>query len=119
LVPIHHGDELRQMRIYVQDQDGRGEDKDDSDDSTRFIVEVELSQTGPLQLDGLYRRKLFNLIVRTREALADNVRRDITEIFQNSVSAAGLGGEIAFQTSLAFPTGTVGDTGGDGIGLTV
>ncbi|MHA1152562.1 MAG: hypothetical protein ACTSQ7_07865 [Alphaproteobacteria bacterium] len=101
-IPLYDGDQLRQLRLFLrhggQDREGGGSQNDE--DQTRFVVEVEMSRLGDLQLDGLVREKRLDLILRSRAPLSDVMRRDITQIFHEANEISGNQGNIGFQASL-------------------
>jgi hypothetical protein len=99
--PLYDGSELHQLRLFLRHGGGGRQDQEggDGEEATRFVLEVSLSRLGDLQLDGLVRRKRFDLILRTRHGLSDAMRRDITEIFHSANEATGSKGSIAFQAS--------------------
>ena len=99
LVPLHAGTELRQLRLFVR----RRGDATDDDGEARFVVEIELGRLGELQLDGLLRRRRFDLILRSRAPLAEGARRDIAAIFSQGLALGGLAGELGFQVHRTFP----------------
>lgn len=102
-LPFHDGGELHQIwlltRQHRHDEDG---EEGAADGGLRFLVELDLSRLGPLQLDGLVRGSRFDLIVRTKEPLAAEMRRDILGIFDDGLAASGLTGAIIFHTEPAF-----------------
>ncbi len=100
-IPLWDGDQAHQIRLFVRHgpHDEDGQDDDSEDDSTRFVLEVELSRVGDLQLDGLVRGRRFDLILRTRTAMPETMRRDITQIFNNANETTGYKGNIGFQAS--------------------
>ncbi len=73
-------------------------------EGTRFLVDLEMSRLGPLQLDGLVKRasRRFDLIIRTHAALAGDIRRDITGIFCRSLEGFGMTGTASFQQTVNF-----------------
>lgn len=120
-LPFHDGGELHQIwlltRQHRHDQDG---EEGAADGGLRFLIELDLSRLGPLQLDGLVRGSRFDLIVRTKEPLAAEMRRDIFGIFDDGVAASGLTGGISFRTEPAFALSALDvvagrDGGSDGI----
>ena len=88
------------LRHGPQDRDSGG--GEDDADQTRFVVEVEMSRLGDLQLDGLVRGKRLDLILRSRAPLPDFMRRDITQIFHEANEITGNRGKIGFQSSLEW-----------------
>jgi hypothetical protein len=117
LLPVFDGEALRQIRMSLRrsPKDENGERKD----GARFIVEVELSKLGPLQLDGLVRMPQFDLAVRTRENLPPDLRANITEIFHDALQATGLKGAVAFQASRDLRPGPFENWQASGHGVTV
>ena len=103
-IPIHDGDQLQQLRLFLRNggQDGDGGAGQDDEDPTRFVVEVEMSRLGELQLDGLVRKKRLDLILRSRAPLPEFMRRDITQIFHEANEITGNRGSIGFQSSIEW-----------------
>ena len=84
---------------------------------TRFLINLDLSRLGSLQLDGMFRKETrgFDMMIRTKAALPENIRHDLTGIFAASNAAMGLKGGLTFQVVKKFadPVGqTAGDKGG-------
>jgi hypothetical protein len=101
LIPLLDGHQVQQIRLFERHgSNGRsgGGDKPEGE-ATRFVLEVELTRLGDLQLDGLVRQRRFDLILRTRQPLPDAMRHDITEIFNTANEATGYVGSIGFQAS--------------------
>ena len=76
---------------------------DGDEDETRFVLAFELSQLGDMQLDGLIKPGRFDLIVRSVDALAKQMRQDITGIFNQALEIGGYRGGIQFQAGTPFP----------------
>jgi hypothetical protein len=72
---------------------------------TRFLINLDLSRLGSMQLDGMFRKDTrgFDLMVRTKETLPDYMRRDLTGMFASSNAAMGLKGGLTFQVVKKFP----------------
>lgn len=101
LIPLHDGSQVQQIRFFERHRShgrGTGDDQQDSE-STRFILEIELSRLGDMQIDGLVRGKRFDLMLRTHRPLPGTMRHDITAIFDEANEAAGFAGNIGFQAS--------------------
>lgn len=107
-IPLQDGDKVRQLRFFFrrsQDSDGDG-DREES----RFIVEIESSRLGGLQLDGLIGSERFDLVLRSHKPLPDVARRDISEIFRDGLAITGQAGKIDFLTAKNFPLAPMGST---------
>ena len=103
-IPILDDGTIRQINLFYR-RDRRRDRKDAKDEKsgTRFIVEVDMSRMGPFQFDGLVREKQFDLMVRSRIALPQTFKHDITELFQEALSLGDYRGGLAFQTVKEFP----------------
>ncbi len=103
LIPVASSQGLEQVRVFIRDDRGDPEEEDEANDpGTRFVIEVDFSRLGPFQFDGLTRQRRIDLVVRTRSALPAEMRREITRIYTDIVSALGFGGTIAFQVAASF-----------------
>ncbi len=105
-VPLHDGETVRQLRFFFRRRrNGAGDGSGDGDDDreSRFVVEIESSRLGGLQLDGLVGADRFDLVLRSHKPLPDVARRDISEIFTGGLAITGQAGKIAFQTVESFP----------------
>ena len=103
-VPVMVEQELHQARLYIK-KDEPGKNPQDSQ-GLRFIMEVELSQFGPMQLDGFVRKQSglqFDLLVRTTHSMPERDRYAIRSIYADASATAGFKGQIGFQISKPFP----------------
>ena len=101
-MPMMHDGEIGQMQFYIrrQQQDDTPDDKDDmrAAPPTRFILNLHLSRMGDMQLDGLLRKKTFDLILRSADALPESMRRELMGSFAKGLAQAQMEGGISFQT---------------------
>lgn len=101
-LPLQHGQDLHQVNLYLRGK-RRGPDGKELDSGTRFVVEVDMTRLGPMQLDGLVHGRRFDLMLRTRAPLAASMRRDIEAIFDEARAIGGYSGTIGFQVAASFP----------------
>lgn len=99
VLPLFDGPTIRPVRLYLR-RSARGDAR--PDDGTRFVLDVTMSRMGALQLDGLVRQQRFDLVLRSHRAITAEMRHDITAVFHNATSAAGLAGDIIFTTASRF-----------------
>jgi hypothetical protein len=107
---LFDGEHPMPLRLAVK----RPPDEERAEGGARFLLEVELSRLGGLQFDGRVEGRRLDLLLRTRAALAPELRTDLAAMFHDAKSAAGLAGEIAFTTTwllLAPRAATSGDAG--------
>jgi hypothetical protein len=93
-VPLFDGDRPLPLRFALRRPvPGR------RDDGARFLLQVDLSRLGGIQLDGRVQGRRLDLLMRSRAALAPDVRRELAGVFHDAASAVGLGGDIVFTTN--------------------
>ncbi len=103
-LPLFDGTGFQRLDLFVKvrrdddDEAGSG-GKGGGERSHRFILDLDLSRFGALQLDGLVKSKSrhFDLILRSRAPLPDSLRAELIEGFSASLDAVGYAGGLAFQ----------------------
>ncbi len=83
-LPLFFGQRVERVRLTFRRAKGEEDGvKGIDDEGLRFLLDIDMSRLGALQLDGLVKRqaKQFDLIVRSRLELPETVRRDINGIF--------------------------------------
>jgi hypothetical protein len=83
------------------ESEGRGGKKGGG---TRFLIDLNLSRLGAMQFDGMFRTEArsFDMVLRTKEALPEEMRRDLLGIFGAANGAMGLKGGLTFQVTKKF-----------------
>jgi hypothetical protein len=109
-----HG-EVQQVRFFLKRDKKQKNDREGRvEEDTRFIVELELSQMGELQLDGFVRKDPelleFDLYIRSRTPLDEATRRDIFAIYNDMAELTSYKGQLAFQTVQEFPVRPMEET---------
>jgi len=109
-LPLFDGTELQQIWMFTRQQQSDDADGEDGDQepATRFVIELELSEMGGLQLDGLVQENRFDLILRSRQALPEFVRRDLSQIMETSLGSTGYDGSLVFEAG-DFPVNPMQD----------
>ena len=105
LVPVDTGQSIQQVAMCMRDAGGDDDGKEGgAGTGTRFIIDLELSLYGRMQLDGLSKeedRKL-DLAIRTASPLPAAMRKDINALFTRSTEALGLTGQLVFLGTANF-----------------
>ncbi len=115
-MPFGVGGTVERIHIITRRQ-GSDEDAEDGGGKgghgQRFLIQLDLSRLGALQLDGLYKKRdrRLDLVVRTRSELPAAMRRDLAGIFANSAMALALRGGMTFHVSDRFAGPTLGPDG--------
>lgn len=122
-IPLVHGAEIEQVRLWLRRRDEEDSDEDDqrSGPGTRFVVDLTLSRLGRLQLDGFVKdgSKRFDLIVRSERKLTAEVANGIREIFEGANEISGVSGGLAFQAAPPGFVDTERPAADGGLGLVV
>ena len=108
-LPWNDGGQLHFPTLWLHERyrpDGK-QGEAGTETGTRLIVELELSRLGPMQIDGYYRDRRFDVIVRSRDSLDEDVRKNLHGIFADVLAVSGLAGTLDFHLgeALAFATG--------------
>ncbi len=99
--PFFAEDKLHQLRMFYRKHSrANGED---ADDETRFVVELDLSKSGPVQLDGLLKPKNFDLVLRHQKELPDTLKSTVGNIFRQNMEITGLSGSLTYRNIKPFP----------------
>lgn len=114
-IPWSAGGEIERVALITR-REGEGEGEESREKrggGTRFLIDLDLSRLGPMQLDGMFKNdaRAFDMVLRTKVELPDEMRRDLIGIFADANGAMGLKGTLTFQVTRKFadPLG-VGNT---------
>ena len=100
-VPMLNGQALEAVQVHVRRvnvEDGGGGGGEREARGSRFLLDLELSRFGPLQLDGLVRPQRFDLILRSHAPLPAELNVELSGVFADSLGAMGFTGTLSFQT---------------------
>ncbi|CAO3357502.1 hypothetical protein [Azospirillum melinis] len=99
-IPLMDANGPKPIRLHVhplqEDEESGGAER--SKPGSRFVIDLDLSRFGPMQLDGLVRPNHFDLILRSHAALPPELRVELIQIFADSVRAVGYTGGLSFQS---------------------
>jgi hypothetical protein len=100
-LPLRHENEISQIQIFVrhpQDDDAKKDTSGaPSSKTTRFILNLNLSRMGDMQIDGYLKKRNLDVILRTTEPLTSVMRQDIARHYTDGLTQAGLQGGLSFQ----------------------
>lgn len=107
--PLVVAGQAEQVRLFVK-RDGKkksGEERAKKGETTRFVVEMSLTQLGEMQMDGFVRQREqameFDLFIRSLTPLAPEIERDILAIYTKTAELTGYTGQLLFQAVREFP----------------
>ncbi|MBL4907062.1 MAG: hypothetical protein JKX94_06385, partial [Sneathiella sp.] len=99
--PFYDGAILRQIKIFYRQRNKNPQKSDE--ESTRFVIELDLSKSGPAQLDGLFNKQHFDLVFRSQQVLPDDLKQHVLSIFHDNLEITGIQGKLVFQRTIPFP----------------
>ena len=105
MMPMAFGQQIERVRVVVRRPPGDEEEtRQREEEGTRFLVDVEMSRLGPLQLDGLVKRrsKTFHLIIRSQQDLPEPMQSDINAIFMRALEGLDMAGSANFLKTAVF-----------------
>ncbi|MBB3266119.1 hypothetical protein FHW79_003752 [Azospirillum sp. OGB3] len=100
-LPMMDANGLLPIKLHIHpinsEEDGKTGRKG-GDKGSRFLLDLDLSRLGPMQLDGLVQPNRFDLILRSHTPLSPEIRLDLIQIFADSIRAVGYIGGLSFQS---------------------
>lgn len=97
---------LGQSQKPVDEDGGKGapgKDTDKDEEGQRFVLEVQFSVLGPVQLDGLIKENQFDLHLRSLLPLPETLRSDVRQLFTDALGANGYTGALHISQGETFP----------------
>ncbi len=93
--------------IDPEEKGKQNQSLDDEDGKLdKFVIEVEFTVLGPVQLNGLIREKRFDLMLHSHKELPETLQTDSRSLFESALAANGFSGKIGFIKSDTFPVDT-------------
>jgi hypothetical protein len=100
---------IEPIRLYLhQVSDEEAErNRNNEGGGQRFVLDLDLTQLGAIQIDGLAKHDKLDLVVRTPKPLPDEIRNGLRNAFLGGTTAYGVIGGLNFQVGprLVLETG--------------
>lgn len=99
-LPLYWQNQLLKVPVfYRQDQDSHS-GRDGEKGNTRFVINLDLSRMGKIQMDALFLKgaKRFDLILRTEQAFSKAMEHEMRGLFTEALEEVSLSGGLIFQT---------------------
>ncbi len=89
--------------MHIKQRSEEENEEEESDQGARFVIDLNLSQLGRLQLDGLLKKenRQFDLIIRSDNYLPPEIQNNIRGIFQKAMELTNNTGGLTFQAAPA------------------
>ncbi|WP_439815545.1 hypothetical protein [Zavarzinia sp. CC-PAN008] len=99
VMPFMHGGLVEPISLFIRRQPNEGEsDGTRHEAGTRFLVNLNLTRLGTLQLDGVARPRALDLVIRSPAPLTGALQAGLAERFSQILGAVGFTGALSFQT---------------------
>lgn len=94
-LPFLLGQEAGRLMIHFENRDPNRPGGTD-DDRQRFVIDLDMTRLGPLQLEGLYKDRRLDLVVRTTAALPSEARKELAGRYATALEDTRLNGRLEF-----------------------
>ncbi|NBX65972.1 MAG: hypothetical protein EBQ96_03145 [Proteobacteria bacterium] len=99
-LPMIYGQEISRIalhsRTFERDAEGSPGQKKSG---TRFVMDVNLTRMGDLQIDGLSIDKKLDVTLRTEKPLSPAMRENVRARYANALEGIGFAGQLFFNAS--------------------
>ena len=98
-IPMLWQNEVTKINLFYRHNDPDKDENNDKDGerSTRFLFDLELTQIGPMQLDGYMKSKRLDLIVRSQTPFSHTMQGEMRKLYLDVLEQGSLTGDLAFQ----------------------
>ncbi len=99
-IPLYSDGQIDKIHLYYRHSnhgDDRDQEQAEKGKGTRFVMDLNLSHMGPVQLDGYTRGQQVDLIVRTQHPFGAGARYEMTQRYIKALEKAGFEGALIFQ----------------------
>ena len=105
-LPLAWDNEVHKIALYYRNENDTDNAGDQSEEKgTRFIMDLNLSNMGKLQLDGLFTGSAdsagrLDLVLRSEEAFSQSMRQQMRSAYKTALAETRITGDLAFQNHL-------------------
>jgi hypothetical protein len=103
-VPLQNNGQFQILNFYVHGDGGRQQDgqsisatEEARKKHTRFLIDVQMSKLGSMQLDGFIQPKKLDIIVRSEHVLPEGMHNELRQVYIKSLGGINYAGSLNFQ----------------------
>tara|TARA_R110002095_G_scaffold62103_1_gene52461 strand:+ start:4529 stop:6301 length:1773 start_codon:yes stop_codon:yes gene_type:complete len=103
-LPLAWQNDIHKIAIHYRREDDNDDDANGapSGNKTRFVMDLDLSQMGKVQLDGLFTRQSesvgrLELVLRTEQGFTQSMKQEMRQAYKNALSETQITGELSFH----------------------
>jgi hypothetical protein len=98
-IPMLWQNEISKVMFHVRKEPAE-DGSPNGESGTRFIMDLDLTRMGEVQLDGLVRGNRLDLIVRTKEAVSNSMQEAMKKAYADALHGTQIYGEMGFQSDI-------------------
>ena len=103
-LPMAWQNDIHKIILHYRKEDGSHNDDDEnSGNKTRFVLDLNLSNMGKIQLDALFigaSEKRLDLILRSEESFSAAMKQQMRTSYKSALDETSITGELSFQHHL-------------------
>jgi hypothetical protein len=96
-LPLYHDGEMHKLALYYKHESQNESNDNKGGKQVRFLFDLSLDNMGKVQLDGLFRQKRLDLIVRSEAAFSQSMQQHMRRAYVNALEQTQVSGELSFQ----------------------
>lgn len=96
-IPLYWDETIHKLSLHYKHDYPDEKDQKTGGRQARFIFDLNLDHMGKVQLDGLFRDKKLDLIVRTQQAMSQAMQMQMRRAYINALEPTEIRGELSFQ----------------------
>jgi hypothetical protein len=99
MLPLMMGGEVYKLPVWIKDNHGDNADDDNGTISTRFVVDINLSRMGDIQIDGMIRNitRRFDVSLTSERPMSEAMQGHISQLWSKTMLAIDMRGDIEFR----------------------
>jgi hypothetical protein len=96
-LPLYWEGEIHKLALYYKQDSQSGKNGPEGGKQVRFLFDLNLDNMGKVQLDGLFRPKRLDLIVRSEAPFSQSMQMQMRRSYINALELTQVSGELSFQ----------------------
>lgn len=99
-LPLYDQNMFQMLHLYVHREANRQNQEQAAQAAaarTRFLINLNMTRLGPIQMDGLTQRKQLDMVIRSERPLPPSLPQELRGLYLETLEALGLTGSLNFQ----------------------
>jgi hypothetical protein len=100
-LPMLYGHELSRIQLHYRDFERDGDENQNAakKTGTRFVMDLELTRMGPMQIDGFSIGNRLDVTLRSEQNMSAAMRESLRARYHDAVTGIGFTGDLNFNAS--------------------